>query len=800
MLRNYLLIAARKFAADKSYFIISVVGLSVAISAALLIAAFTVHETSYDGFHTKADRIVQINSKYSGKNENRLIARIPFPAKPKLIDNYPEVELVVRFYRDMQSQPLLQYQENRFRESQVVFTDPEVFSMMDFELLQGSREHPFPTVNSVIITEKAAFRYFGDSDPVGKVLRYENSADLTVVGVVSSPPSNSHIQFDFLIPVEFQRARWKIAANNFYDLEEDWNWHGAWTYVLLREDADVVLFGKKVAGIPMEFYPDDEKGDYTFGVQRLRDIHLNHEVNGNMTPPGSRQQLMIFVGVAILLLTIATINFTNLSTAHFMKRMKETALRKTLGARRAEIVLQFVAESVMVVTVALLVGVALAEVGQPFFAPLFGPTSLSEILSDPFIAAFCLIFCLGLGALSALYPATIISRYSAFQIFRNIVHRQGTSMFSFRSSLVIVQLGMSTLLIFGILVIRDQLRFLKNKDLGYTRDNILVIRNAFGMRDFAAFKNDVEAVAGVSRVYRGYFPGSTISRFAFKIDGIAQPASMYLRFIGDGFLETFQIPLAFGRAPEIEHPDSSNYVLINERGVRELGLSNEEVVGRKITYTGGNDNKTVFNLEIVGVLKDANLESLYNPVQGSFFQFSDWGNIAVRLQDQTDETVAAISSIWKKHEPDSPFDFGFLDASIDEQYRKEERLSEGIVYFTTLAILISCFGLLGLTSFITQQRTREIGIRKVHGASVREIAGMFIFHFLKISAVAFLIAIPAGIYLSNGWLQNFAYHTDVGIGLILKCLAIAICLALLTVISKVVHVSAQNPVSSLKYE
>ena len=802
MLRNYFLVTLRKLFRSKNYFLLSLAGLSVCIAAVLLIAMFIANEMSFDKFHSKASRIVSINSKFNSENESRLIARVPFPAKPVLLNNYPEVEKVVRFYRDIQIQPLLQHGDVRYTEANVVYTDHEFLEVFDFELIKGNKTNPFPSTNSIIVTDESALRYFGDSDPIGKTIRYQNNVEVIVTGVVKTPPLNSHIQFDFLMPVEFQRLRWKVAINNYYDLEEDWNWHGAWTYVLLKKDSDIDLFANKIKSIPRQFYPKDEQNSYEFQVVKVTDVHMNREATGNMSAPGSKQQLMIFIGISVLLLSMASINYTNLATAHFINRLKEAGLRQTLGARRGDIVIQFIGESIAVVCTSFLIGLAVAQLTQPFFSPLFGDSLNGDILFDPMFLTSCIAIAVVIGVVSALYPAITISRQPGFRLFKGSIVRQSTSLFSLRSMLVMVQLAMSTLLILGVLIIREQLSFIQNKDLGYNKENILTITNAITMGDYETFRNEVVNLSGVQEVYRGYFPGASIARHTFHIQGIAEPLPMYLRFIGPNFLETFDIPLAYGRSAIAgDHPDSSRYILINEKAAKDLGWTNEDAIGKKVSYTGGNDNKTVYDLEVIGVIKDANFESLYNPIQGSFFQFMDGGNVALRLDSKSlGLTVRKIEEVWKKRESGSPMEYSFLSDSIDGQYRKEEKLSRAILYFTTLAIVISCVGLVGLTSFIAQQRTKEIGIRKVHGATVKDISRIFLAYFLKLSVIALLVAIPLGFYFSNEWLQNFAYHTQPGVELFLKCVMISVALILVSVVSKVVHASRQNPVVSIKHE
>jgi putative ABC transport system permease protein len=464
--------------------------------------------------------------------------------------------------------------------------------------------------------------------------------------------------------------------------------------------------------------------------------------------------------------------------------------------------LQFICESVAVVWASLLIGLAIAQLSQPFFSPLFNNSLLSDILFDPKFLALCVAVSVLVGIMSALYPAISISRHSTYRAFRSSIVQQGTSIFSIRSMLVMVQLGMSTLLILAVLLIRDQLSFIQNKDLGYKKSNILTITNAITMENYQAFRNDVMNLSGVEQVYRGYFPGGTTSRHTFHVQGVAQPLPMYLRFIGPNFLQTFDIPLAYGRSvPDVPPGDSSRYVLINETGVRELGWTHEDAIGKRVSYTGGNDNKTVYNLQIIGVIKDANFESLYNPIQGSFFQPMNGGDIAIRLEGTSlTASIQRIEDVWKRTETGTPMEYSFLTDSIASQYLKEERLSTAILYFTSLAIAISCLGLIGLASFITQQRTKEIGIRKVHGATAEDISRLYVSYFLKLLMLALALTVPLGMYVSTEWLQNFAYHTEPGVEIVLKCVLISVTLILVSVVIKVVQASHLNPVVSIKHE
>jgi len=808
MLKNYIKIAFRNILKKRVFSFINVLGLSIGLAACLMIITFVLHELSFDKFHTKGERIHRIHFTYQAEGGLTEVAKVPFPIKPILLERYPEVEDVARFFNNnaSNSYPILQYGENKFSEEKFFFADPNIFEVFDFKLKSGNPETALANHESVVITQRVATKYFGNEDPLGKTIRYQNNTDLTVTGVLEANPTSSHLTFDFIAPINLQRFLWMNGpGNNGYDFEQDWNWAGAWVYVLLKEGTDEKVFEQKIQAIANEFINEPGENKYALTTEALLDIHLYSNVDRGVNTSGSIEQVYGFIGIAILLLIIACINFMNLATAQSAQRAKEVGLRKAMGASRSSLVLQFLGESLIIVLCATVLAGLLTELLMPSFNQMTGKNLSIEYFENPFWLVSIIGGAVLIGIAAGSYPAFFLSKFQPVKTLKGRPEKEKQGTFSIRQLLVIIQFSLSTLLIIGILTISAQLDFIRNKELGFNKEQIIVLKNGNQLNNlFDVYKNELLRDHRVIAVSQGHVPGRSNWSQTFTIAGIEGTTRMGIKHVDENFIPMYDLEVVSGRGFTNSKSDSTEAIMLNEAAVRLLGWTNEEAVGQSMSYVGGNDNQTKFDTKVVGVLKDAHFSSLHREISPAVFKLSYWGDVAIKLKleefNDYQEVLALAETSWNVVLPDWPFEYSFLDEDINALYTSEKKLSTTISYAAGLAIIIACLGLFGLVLFTIEQRTKEIGIRKVLGATEAAILKMVSIYFLKIVLIAALVSIPIGFYAGTLWLESFAYRIDLGLGIYVNAVIASVGIALITVSYHVLKASQQNPVESLKQE
>ncbi|MEQ8423801.1 MAG: ABC transporter permease, partial [Cyclobacteriaceae bacterium] len=612
------------------------------------------------------------------------------------------------------SQTLIKSGNDVFSEEGFLFADPEVFSVFDFKLIKGNPRTALLNPESVVISERIAKKYFGDDDPIGKTINYQNEADLQITGVVENVPDNSHINFNFLAPVELQRALWRIPVNNNYDFEEDWKWSGAWLYVLLQENQNFGVFENNIQKIADTFMEADGQRDVTLDIQPLTDIHLHSDLISEFKSNGSLAQVLGFAGVAVLILLIAIFNFINLSTARSAERAKEVGMRKVMGAYKLQLVLQFIGEAIVITLLAVIVAGLLTELFLPLCSELLGTKIEIQYLSLDFIL-YVVASILLIGVAAGLYPAFFLSRFQPVKTLKGLIEKPTSGNLLLRKALVVFQFSISTFLVVGIIVVKSQLRYVSTKKLGFNKEQILVLSNGNRITGgYDVFKQKVLANAEVHNIYRGYVPGKPGWSNTFDVKDRSEPVSMGLRHVDSNFIEMFGLKLLTGRNFKPDGSDTAQHVFINESAVRTFQWTSEEAIGKIIHYVGGNDNRTEYNLEVVGVINDANFESLHEVVRPQIFINQIWGNIALKANPASwPDLISQLEKDWKEVFPEWPFEYSFLNDNFSQLYSREEKLADAITFFTILAICIASMGLMGIVSLTTQQRSKEIGIRKV---------------------------------------------------------------------------------------
>ena len=809
MFRNYLRIAVRTLMKTKSVAAINILGLAIGIASFIMIISYVINEFSFDTFHNKADRIVRVIYSYEARGETRTISRIAFPLKYRLLESYPEVEKVVRFYQNRIDATTLKYEDNLFTEEKIYFTDPEVFDVFDFKLVVGDPSTALATMNSIVLTEEAAMKYFGKENPMGKTILYKNDNLLEVKGIVKKT-GKSHIDFDFLVPVELQRQRWiGEESNNGYDLEKDWKWSGSWMYVLLKNASMVDAFNERLDKDGEDLFGrvENPRVDYNHHSQPLLDIHLNDELVSEIGVTGNLKQVYGFAVIAFLILIIACINFVNLTTAQSTNRAKEIGLRKVMGAQRKNLIGQFITESVLVTFIASIFGLLLLELMVPIFNNFMDQDLSIPYLRIPQIAGAIFLGTIVIGILAGAYPSFYLSKLLPVTTLKGTF--AGTKSNSgVRKLFVITQFVVSNILILGIIVIHLQIEFIKGKDLGFEREQTIVMKHGTKMDDhFQVLKTRLMENPKVAGVSQGYVAGTGDWVQSFRVEGedTEEGKSLGFKHIGFDFLEFFGLEMASGRyfSPSFG-TDSTSAILINEATARVMGWSNEEALGKSFSWYGGSDNKTFYKTKVIGVMKDANFESLYEPVQPSVFKLSFFGDIAIKFKaNSTDELFTAVEAaeeVWSDISPQWPFEFTFLDQYIQDQYKKEERLGQMIQFFAALAIFIACMGLFGLATFTVERRTKEIGVRKVLGAGIWRIAFTIMKGFLLLVVFSLIISVPVGYYLSQNWLHDFAYRIDLHPFIFIVSSIASVLVAGLAVLSQSLSAAKLDPVVTLRYE
>jgi len=788
MIKNYLKIAFRNIKKHKGYSLINISGLAIGIAVCLFILLWVRDELSYDRFHTNIDNLFRVTEEQHYTDGTIFpVAVTPELIGPGLKADYPDVVEFARFR--ILSRTLVNSGDKQFYEDGFAFADPAFFRMFSFPLLKGSPQTVLTNMSQVVVSEEVAEKYFGKENPIGKTLRLANRWDFMVSGVMENTPPNSHMRFDFvghfdvlIKEIGYGGGWWN---NNFY------------TYVQLVENADVDKLGKEIYVYLRKVQPNPST---KFLLQPVKDIHLrsNYAIDLYGATQDRSQYVYIFTAVAFIVLLIACINFMNLATARSVLRGKEVGLRKVVGAKRSELIRQFFGESIMFAVIACLIATVTVLFLLPVFNTLTGKALSGALIFSPGVLLFLAGIALLTGILSGIYPALFLSAFQPVSIFRGESLTSSRSAL-FRKALVVLQFSLSIVFITGTLIIGTQLRYIQSRNLGFDKEAVIHFRLRGSLRqNYPAFKNELLRLSGIANVTTASnMPTYTVhSTSAFEWEGMSPEDNILIHHysVDHDFVKTFGMEIIEGRDFSLEFPSDKDAFIANETAVRLMGY--EESVGKMIQiwdYKG----------PIIGVVKDFHYKSLHTKIEPLLLRIDPQrdryvfvklgtGNINANLQ--------AVSRIYQKHCPEYPFEFGFLDESLDNLYRTDRQVGTIFNVFTALAIFISCLGLLGLASFLIERRTKEIGIRKVLGADMRNIVVLLSRDFLKWVAIANIIAWPVAFYAMSRWLLNFAYRTDIAIWTFILAAAFALGIALLTISYHAIRAALSNPVDSLRYE
>ncbi|MBI2506012.1 MAG: ABC transporter permease [Candidatus Latescibacteria bacterium] len=789
MLRNYLTIAWRNLVRHKLYSLINVLGLATGMAACLLIVLFVQDELRYDQFHEQAPHIYRVLQGGS--------ARTSYPVGEVVRDQTPEVEEMVRISTKWQR--LVSYGEKRFEEVNFLYADPSFFSVFSFPLVKGDAKTALVRPFSIVITREMAQKYCGDEDPVGKVLRIDHERDYTITGVLEPLPRQSHFTFDFL-------ATFVGSEAVFYeDMLEHWGVSNFYTYLRLREGSNLSGLEKKMTALiaPLIRAKHPELTPSILLLQPLKDIHLHSaHLWGDIEPQGNITYVYVFSAIAVFILLIACINFTNLATARAVERMREVGVRKVAGARRQQLMGQFIGESILLALTALLVALALIEVGLPAFNVLLGKRlSLAGEAGWGTLSGLVAMV-LGVGLAAGSYPAIYLSALQPVEVLKGKA-RTGKDGVLFRRVLVVVQFSISITLIVGVGIIYSQMEYMRNKDLGFDKEHLAVVEipgNKDNRQSFEVIKAQVLQYPGIMSVSASSdVPPDSYFRSAPVFPNETPERTRWARIISAnyGLLETLSLGLVAGRSfsPDFR-TDEKETLILSESAVAALGwASPEEALGQRCEIDG---TRTV-----VGVVRDFHFESLHARIEPVVFELdpgSAW-LLVVRIRGgQIPETLDFLKEKWGALFPEWPFEYRFVDQSFDQEYRAEARTERIAVIAALLTLSIACLGVFGLTAFTASRRTKEIGIRKVLGASVTSIVVLMSREFTWLVLIANLVAWPLAYLVMGRWLQNFAYQIELGPEVFVLGGVLALAIAWLTVSYQAIRAARANPVEALRYE
>ncbi len=801
MFRNNLKIAFRNLRKHKSISFINIFGLAIGMACCLLILLFVKDEISYDRYNRDADRIVRIVKDFVNDDGSRLPdATSPAALAPAMQSEIPEVEHITRVFPGWGNKFLISYGDKRFIEERFFRVDSSFFDVFTFPFIRGNAQTAFKDLNSILITESTAKKYFGSQDPMGKLLKTD-FGDMMVNGVLKDVPENSHFHFDFLISIK-----------KFGDINSQWGWYNFYTYAKLKPHSSIAALTPKIQAL---FKKNDPDGKNIFYVQPLTDIHLTSDLKWEIEPNSDKLYTYVFSLIGVFIIVIACINYINLATAKSALRAKEIGIRKVAGAFRVSLIRQFLTESVITVSFALMLSIALAQLFLPVINQLVQKhLSLSVLFHPlPLLAIFVITLIIGLAA--GLYPAIYLSSFKPVWVLKGLkVSEKG--IFNLRKSLVVLQFTISITLIAGTAIVMQQLRYIQNKKLGLNKDQVMIISDAGNLSksDRAALQNELLKINSVKKVAtaNGEVGGQNWTT-VMKSRGSQNGQLVNFLGVGYDYLDVLGISIKEGRSFSSAFPADTlgngqpgttdrivGGVVLNEKAIKDLGVP-EPAVGRYVSW--GNDHDTTYYLKIVGVAHDFHFASFKSEIKPfAFVVNTNWqDNFTLKVEAKDlSRTIAQIEKKWSVFSPGRPFRYSFLDETFSKLYQSEKQFNKVVLYITILAIIIACMGLFGLTAFMIERRTKEIGIRKVIGASATSIVTLLSKDFIKLVAVSILIASPIAWYAMNNWLQHFAYRTQISWWIFIVAGAAAILIALITISFQAIKAAFANPVKSLRTE
>lgn len=785
MLKNYFTTAWRGLRKRPTYTAIHVLGFAVGLACCLLIGLYVYHEWSYDRFHENGNRIYRI-AQEQRLNTTRRIAVTPASLAPDLKQNFPEIEATVRFSRRTVT---VKQGEQTFINQQMLYADASVFQIFSFPFKQGNPHEALAAPHSIVLTETAARRYFGEENPLGKTIAINTGAPAsvyTVMGITADVPSNSHLQYEGLrsfAELEQSLTEQRRKASMF------------WTYLLLRKGTNPTALEADFPAFIEQGFGEGVSKMLSYELQPLTDMHLHSDLLFDNAGEGSANTVYILSAVVLFILLMAFINYVTLSTARSGERAREVGIRKAVGAQRQALVAQFLTESVILTILAVLLAVLMVWLVLPIFSAFMGVPVAHSIPGGTSAALGLLGIALLLGLLAGTYPAFVLSNFSPAQVLKGAFGRSGSNA-RFRQLLVVFQFTVIIILLAATMIAFRQLDFVRQKDLGFNIQRVVGIPIPGGAKQLEQIQqawSEVPGIVEMTAVSRYQGIGNPPMRL---VGDEESPVSVNWFDVADNYVEVMGIEMLAGRDFSLEiASDSTDAVLINASAARVLGwTAAEEAVGQQLRGVGGT---------IIGVIDDFHFASLHKPVEPLVLRWrpSSLRRILARIEPtQLQETLTRLEDSWKRHIPHQPFTYAFLDDLQVQLYEDDEQLSQVFGLFALLAIIVGCLGLFGLVSFATMQRAKEVGVRKVFGASISSVVFLFSKDFLKLVAVAYVMAVPIAYFAMDHWLEGFAYRISIGVSTFLWLGVLTLALTLLTVGYRSLKAASANPIESLRYE
>ncbi|MEP4533067.1 MAG: ABC transporter permease [Cyclobacteriaceae bacterium] len=803
MFKNYYKVGVRNMLRNKTFSILNISGLAVGIASCILILIYVNNELSYDTYNSQYDNTYRVLHYFGEQGEDFEVLSPPTseyqvwgnaPIAPAMKSYFPEVDKVFRFTSS--SSWLLSHNGITSSEEGILFADSTAFDVFDWTILAGNPKTALTRPKTIVLTKILADKYFGEENPIGKTLLMDNQESYEVTGVVEIPP-NSHFTFSALVSMStFVGYRPQIF--------DSWGYVDFYTYFTLKPGSDFDLFQSKVPDFLKSSFTDDF--NYHTKFEPLADAYLKSDAGRQPGPVGSMENIYIFTSVSIFILLIACINFMNLSTARSVERAKEVAIRKTVGSQRSSLIYQFLVEAIIITIMASIFAGVLVISGHSLLETISAKSLPIEWLFSAKNAFIGLGAILTIGIIAGSYPAFVLSRFKPIGVLKGSFRSSKNGIW-LRKSLVVLQFSLSIILLAGTTIVSSQLDFLQNQDLGYDSEQMLVLN--FGYDGVAQRKRtyikqqflnhpDVKKVS-VSRAAPGDFFPNAGTGVAAPVNGDIVYKSPAIYEVDEDFVPTYNMKMVAGRNFSADFPlDSANALLLNEAAAKLYGYPNpDDIIGKSFSQWGRQG-------KVIGVVADFNYVSLHEKVEPLSLRFGTRQNVSVfslKLEGENySQTLAELEDIWHAIVPHWPFDVHFLDQNFNKQYESDERFGKIFAIFSSLAIFVACLGLFGLTIYSTSQRSKEIGIRKVMGAPASSIVGLLSKDFLKLFIIALIIAIPLSWYLMQSWLEGFAYHIELGIGVYLVSASITLLVAFITMSFKTLSAALANPVESLRDE
>ncbi|MDX1671657.1 MAG: ABC transporter permease [Balneolaceae bacterium] len=814
MLKNYLKIAYRNLVKQKGYSLINILGLAVGLASCIIILLYVIHELSYDKHHEKSDRIYRVIAKIDFSGNYLELATVPAPMGPTLKQDFPEVEAVTRFRP--RGGYLFRLDNDNIKENRVVWASNSVFDVFTIPMIHGNPDEALKDPMTAVISRSSALKYFGHTDVVGESILMEDRHTLTVTGVYRDMPETSHFHFDFLLSLETldeaDNTTW--FSNNFR------------TYIVLKEGVDARRFERHFETIKKEYVEPQLQqfmgstlkefeaagNSLEYDLQPLTDIHLYSDLTGEFEPNGSIIHVYAFSGLALFILLLACINFMNLATARSSQRAREVGIRKTLGSMRGQLSLQFLAESVIFSALAFALALLLVEFSLPYFSDLAQRDISQNYFSNPLLLLAIGGIVLITGLLAGSYPAFLLSSFKPAKVLKGtFVEARGQDYL--RKGLVVFQFSISIVIIVGLLGMNRQLNYIQNRELGFEKDRVLVLHdvNALGeQQKVETFKKELlKDPVFISAAPTSFLPvggfGKNDLTFWPKGERPTQDNTVALQTwdVDEHYIPTLGMDVIEGRNFSEELASDRQAAILNESAVKRFGF--EEPIGQKIQTVsvkpdGSIDTENQREFTIIGVVKNFHYESLRQTISPlGLFYGPSYGTLAIKIKSgNATLAIDQLEEAWNRFAPSQPFNYSFLDQRFEQMYRGEMRVKNLMTAFSILAMIIACLGLFGLSAYSAERRTREIGIRKVMGATVSNILTLMSTEFIKLIVLSYIISLPLSYIVLRWWLQDFAYKTELGFGIFVITGAAVLLVALATVSWQSVRAARMDPVESLR--